>query len=133
MFLILGMKKKKKHKKKSKRKHDDSDKSSDSGSTKSKLVKLNDEVISKIEPKTIKDEFNILGREDSKYDKVVVKQEPNEKDETISKKKEIKDTSPIVPPVAKKINDKEEPRVPLLLGKLLFFIPIFLFISPFKY
>ncbi|XP_051154730.1 protein Son isoform X2 [Leptopilina boulardi] len=112
----VGTKKKKKHKKKSKRKLEDGYKSSDSGSTKCKLRKLNDELIATINPKTIEDEFNILGREDSKYNDVVVKKEPNEKDETISKNKKINEFSPLLPPVSQKIDDTEEP-VPLLLEK----------------
>lgn len=112
------MKKKKKHKKKSKRKHeDDGNKSSDSESTKAKLQKLSDDVADKMElEKSIENEFNILGREDSKYDKIAIKQEPDENDVN-SKAKEIGDFSPTLPSVSKINDDNEEPHVPLLLGK----------------
>ena len=119
--LNTGTKKKKKHKKKMKRKHEDSsDKSSDSEEPNTKSRRWSNETNVKTESDSLKDEFDILGREDSKLDNTVVKQEPGEEDKSPKTKRDEGggDISPTLPVMSKKgEDDNDEPPVPLLLGK----------------
>lgn len=119
MYLFKsGIKKKKKHKKKSKRRHESiSSKSSDSGQTKVKLTKFDDD-----------DNFGILKNDESKLFDIMSKQDSMNdvtkfedqlsinKDSNIDK---ILDgsTSPLLPPISKKMDDEsDEPIIPKVLG-----------------
>lgn len=114
-----GTKKKKKHKKKSKRRRESvSSKSSDSGQTKIKLAKFDDD-----------DNFGILKNDESKLFDIMSKQESMndmtkfEDQLSINKDSNIIDkimdgsASPLLPPISKKTDDEfDEPIIPKVLG-----------------
>ena len=70
----------------------------------------------------MKDDFDILGKDDNKFETPIIKQVPDyDKSTSKSKKEEDGNTTPTLPPISKKVKDDNEvPMVPLLLGKYIF-------------
>ncbi|XP_072751727.1 uncharacterized protein [Anoplolepis gracilipes] len=116
---VEGLKKKKKHKKKSKRRRESTEsKSSDSGQTKVKLTKLDDDNLGTIRDSESK-LFDILSEKDSMN--VVIELEDQlciNKDLDIIDKIVDGTTSPLLPPISKKLDDEcDEPIIPKVLEK----------------
>lgn len=116
---VEGVKKKKKHKKKSKRRRESvSSKSSDSGQTRAKLTKLDDDnlgIVKDCESKL----FDIMSEKDSMND--VTKFEDQlctNKDSDIIDKIVDGSASPLLPSISKKTDDEsDEPIIPKVLEK----------------
>lgn len=123
VYLCSGIKKKKKHKKKSKRRHESiSSKSSDSGPTKIKLTKFDDD----------DDNFGILKADEAKLLDLMSEKEimnnmtkfedqlPINQDSNIVDKIVDGSVSPLLPPISKKMDDEsDEPIIPKVLGLLI--------------
>lgn len=112
------MKKKKKHKKKSKRRRESvSSKSSDSGQTRAKLTKLDDDNLGIVKDGESK-LFDIMSEKDSMND--VTKFEDQlctNKDSDIIDKIVDGSASPLLPSISKKTDDEsDEPIIPKVLG-----------------
>lgn len=107
-----GLKKKKKHKKKSKRRRESvSSKSSDSGQPRIKMEKLDDNLGIENDKSKL---FDIVSRKDSME---VTKLEDQFLNKDVTDKIVDGNSSPLLPPISKKLEDEsDEPIIPKVLG-----------------